>query len=110
MRNATSRARRCSFVGFAVRVPIYLRSGAGRGPWYAPPTHRTRRGRPVETSLSSLIASAEGGDRAASDALFATLYAELHRLASRQLARSSGALTIGTTTLLHEAYLNMSRR
>jgi RNA polymerase sigma factor (TIGR02999 family) len=64
----------------------------------------------VEPSLSSLIASAEGGDRAASDALFATLYAELHRLASRQLARSSGALTLGTTTLLHEAYLNMSRR
>ena len=64
----------------------------------------------VERSLSSLIASADGGDRSASDALFATLYAELHRLASRQLARSSGALTLGTTTLLHEAYLNMSRR
>ena len=64
----------------------------------------------MERSLSSLIASADGGDRSASDALFATLYAELHRLASRQLARSSGALTLGTTTLLHEAYLNMSRR
>lgn len=64
----------------------------------------------MEPSLSSLIASAEGGDRAASDALFATLYAELHRLASRQLARSSGALTLGTTTLLHEAYLDMASR
>ena len=64
----------------------------------------------MEPSLSSLIASAEEGDRSAADTLFATLYAELHRLASRQLARSSGELTLGTTTLLHEAYLNMSRR
>jgi RNA polymerase sigma factor (TIGR02999 family) len=64
----------------------------------------------VEPSLSSLIASAEEGDRSAADTLFATLYAELHRLASRQLARSAGDLTLGTTTLLHEAYLNMSRR
>ena len=64
----------------------------------------------MEPSLSSLIASAEEGDRSAADTLFATLYAELHRLASRQIARSSGELTIGTTTLLHEAYLNMSRR
>ena len=64
----------------------------------------------MEPSLSSLIASAEEGDRSAADTLFATLYAELHRLASRQLARSAGDLTLGTTTLLHEAYLNMSRR
>ncbi len=64
----------------------------------------------MEPSLSSLIASAEEGDRSAADTLFATLYAELHRMASRQLARSSGDLTLGTTTLLHEAYLNMSRR
>lgn len=64
----------------------------------------------MEPGLSGLIASAEGGDRSAADALFAALYAELHRLASRQLARSSSSLTLGTTTLLHEAYLNMSRR
>lgn len=54
-------------------------------------------------------ASADGGEGAA-DALFAALYAELHGLASRQLARSAGFLTLGTTTLLHEAYVNMSRR
>lgn len=64
----------------------------------------------MEHTLSSLIASAEGGDRSAADQLFAALYAELHRLASRQLARSAGSLTLGTTTLLHEAYLNMNRR
>ena len=64
----------------------------------------------MERSISSLIASAESGDRAAADTLFTTLYAELHRLAQRQLARSSSELTLGTTTLLHEAYLDMSSR
>ena len=60
-------------------------------------------------TISGLIASAEGGDHAAADALFAALYAELHELARRQLARGPGA-TLGTTTLLHEAYLNISQR
>ena len=66
--------------------------------------------RPVEHDLSWLVAAADDGDGVAADALFAALYAELHRLASRQLARSAPNLTLGTTTLLHEAYLNMSRR
>ena len=52
----------------------------------------------------------EGGDRAEGDALFAALYSELHRLAKRQLARSGGGVTLGPTTLLHEAYLNISSR
>jgi RNA polymerase sigma factor (TIGR02999 family) len=42
--------------------------------------------------------------------LFAALYSELHRLAQGQLARSGGSLTLGTTTLLHEAYLELARR
>ena len=64
----------------------------------------------MEPTLSSLIASAEGGDRSATDALFTALYAELHRMARRQLARSASDLTLGTTTLLHEAYLDMAGR
>ena len=63
----------------------------------------------VEPTISSLIASAEGGDRAAADGLFAALYSELHRLARHQLAGAHG-LTLGTTTLLHEAYLNIAAR
>ena len=62
----------------------------------------------VEPPISSLIASVEGGDRSAADTLFATLYSELHRLASGQLARSAGQMTLGTTTLLHEAYLRLA--
>jgi RNA polymerase sigma factor (TIGR02999 family) len=64
----------------------------------------------VQKGPSPLISSADGGDDGAADALFAALYAELHGLASRQLARSAGSLTLGTTTLLHEAYLSMHRR
>ena len=64
----------------------------------------------MEPMLSSLIVSAEGGDRSATDALFTALYAELHRMARRQLARSASDLTLGTTTLLHEAYLDMAGR
>lgn len=64
----------------------------------------------VEQTISSLIVSAEGGDPSAADALFAALYSELHRLAQRQLARNARDLTLGTTTLLHEAYLDMAQR
>jgi RNA polymerase sigma factor (TIGR02999 family) len=64
----------------------------------------------LERTISSLIASAEGGDRSAADALFAALYSELRRMASRQLSRNSGQITLGTTTLLHEAYLDIAGR
>lgn len=63
----------------------------------------------MAATIASLIASAERGDASAADALFAALYSELHRLAGKQLAGRSN-LTLGTTTLLHEAYLNMSRQ
>src|SRR5262244_1954478 len=63
----------------------------------------------VAVTIGSLLASAERGDATAADALFTALYSELHRLAGRQLAGRSN-LTLGTTTLLHEAYLNMSRQ
>ena len=64
----------------------------------------------MSPTISSLIASSERGDRSAADELFSALYAELHRLARRQLAREGGEGTLGTTTLLHEAYLDISRR
>lgn len=63
----------------------------------------------MSTSLSSLIESAGRGEGKAADALFSALYSELHRMARRQLSRNPG-VTLGTTTLLHEAYLHISRR
>lgn len=43
-------------------------------------------------------------------ALFAALYDELHRLAESHLRRSGDHLGLSTTTLLHEAYLDLSSR
>jgi len=63
----------------------------------------------VESTIGSLIGAADRGDRSAADVLFAALYAELHQLAKRQLARR-GFVTLGATTLLHEAYLDISQR
>lgn len=53
---------------------------------------------------------ADNGDSMATSALFSTLYRELHRLAKQQLARRAAPASISVTTLLHEAYLNMSER
>ncbi|MGE0464524.1 MAG: ECF-type sigma factor [Vicinamibacterales bacterium] len=44
----------------------------------------------------------------AAEALFDTLYAELHRLARRELRRRGSMSGLGVTTVLHEAYLSMS--
>ena len=63
----------------------------------------------MDPAITSLMATVEAGDRSAVDALFAALYSELHRLAKLQLARNAGKLTLGTTTLLHEAYLDLAR-
>jgi RNA polymerase sigma factor (TIGR02999 family) len=64
----------------------------------------------MPASLSSLLASAETGDGAAAEELFTSLYAELHRLARRELARGGGRVALGTTSLLHEAYLDLAKR
>lgn len=59
--------------------------------------------------LQLLMESAEGGDPAAREQLFAALYEQLHRLAQRELRRNA-LLTMSPTTLLHETYLNLSGR
>ena len=46
----------------------------------------------------------------AAEALFAALYRELHRMARRELARGADGLSLGATTLLHEAYLDIAGR
>jgi RNA polymerase sigma factor (TIGR02999 family) len=64
----------------------------------------------VEADVQALIQRADRADPAAADALFEMLYAELHRLAQSSLRRAGGSITLGATTLLHEAYLNMVGR
>jgi RNA polymerase sigma factor (TIGR02999 family) len=62
----------------------------------------------LESNLPDLLRRAEQADPAAADQLFALLYDELRRLADKHLRRGNAALTLGTTTLVHEAYLSMA--
>ncbi|HEY8793656.1 MAG TPA: ECF-type sigma factor [Gemmatimonadaceae bacterium] len=64
----------------------------------------------MESDVHSLIERADRSDRAAADALFTMLYAELHGLAESSLRRAGASITLGPTTLLHEAYLDMAGR
>jgi len=61
-------------------------------------------------SISSLIVAADQGDPSAADALFGSLYFELHRLVKRELARQGVPLSTSPTTILHQAYIEMADR
>jgi RNA polymerase sigma factor (TIGR02999 family) len=54
-----------------------------------------------------LVRQADGGEPDAKERLFTGLYAELHRLAERQL-RVNSSVAISPTTLLHETYLSLA--
>ena len=64
----------------------------------------------MESELDALIRLADAADTQAAERLFALLYHELHRLAEHHLRRQGRALTLGSTTLVHEAYLQMAGR
>jgi RNA polymerase sigma factor (TIGR02999 family) len=83
------------------RLAQFDRLAGGRGPEML----RSR----VATDFDRLIQRAES-DQGSADELFALLYQELHRLAEHNLRRSNATITLDATTLLHEAYLNISGR
>ena len=60
-------------------------------------------------NVTTELGGAAQDEQVVADALFGTLYAELHRLARRELNRR-GPAGLGVTTLLHEAYLSISAR
>jgi DNA-directed RNA polymerase specialized sigma24 family protein len=64
----------------------------------------------LQSTLRPLVEAAERGDRSAADALFSALYSELHRVSKRELARQGGAVSLGATTLLHQAYIEIAAR
>lgn len=64
----------------------------------------------VEPTISSLIGAVERSGGPASEALFAALYSELHRVAKRELGRPGPPVTLSATTLLHQAYLDIAGR
>ena len=60
--------------------------------------------------LSTLVTQAQAGDAGATDRLFTTLYQQLRRMARREAGRLGPNAPLGATTLLHEAWLEMSQR
>lgn len=62
-----------------------------------------------ETSdITQLLAAAAGGDRQAGDALFQTVYRQLHDIARLQRRRWSGNHTLDTSALINEAYIKLA--
>ena len=60
--------------------------------------------------ITGLLRASEAGDRQAAEALFAALYADLRRVAHRELRGSPiPNATLSTTALVNEAYLKLSR-
>jgi len=64
----------------------------------------------MSSTAQSFLSQVDTTDNPATDKLFATLYCELHRMARRELARQWNPASLSVTTLLHEAYLDMSGR
>src|SRR5688572_20092600 len=63
-----------------------------------------------EERMDSSALPHEHGDAEIRQQLFALLYEELRRIAGRELRLHGAFLTLGTTTLLHEVYLNVQKR
>ncbi len=64
----------------------------------------------MEPTLSALIDAAERGSESDADFLFAALYSELRRIAKRELSRRGVPVSLGATTLLHQAYIEIAER
>ena len=64
-------------------------------------------GRAVVTEVTDLLRDWRGGEVQRSDRLLGLLYADLKRIARRQLARERRGHTLQTTALVHEAYVRL---
>ena len=58
--------------------------------------------------ITTLLQAVRDGDREALDALFQLVYDELRTIAHAQRRRWSGDETLGTTAIVHEAYLKLA--
>jgi RNA polymerase sigma factor (TIGR02999 family) len=63
----------------------------------------------ARAATNLLLPDLEWDDSVTAETLFPVLYRELHRLAHSQLMSQAPGATLGTTTLLHEAYLDLSK-
>jgi RNA polymerase sigma factor (TIGR02999 family) len=63
--------------------------------------------RPQRSDVTALLAELGRGNDAAGDVLFERIYDELRLLAKSRLRLESSEITLGTTELVHEAYLRL---
>ena len=63
--------------------------------------------RPAPGAVTQLLAKAGAGNQAAFDEVFPLVYAELRRIAAREMRREKPGRTLQTTALVHEAYLRL---
>jgi RNA polymerase sigma factor (TIGR02999 family) len=57
--------------------------------------------------VTQLLAKVGAGNQAAFDEVFPLVYAELRRIAAREMRREKPGRTLQTTALVHEAYLRL---
>ena len=62
----------------------------------------------MPSTLTQLIHRAQDGDLEAADALYASTYADLRRLAHSRLRACSGHTLLDTTSLVHESYVRFA--
>lgn len=60
-----------------------------------------------DADITSQLLAWRAGESSAVDRLFPLVYDELRRIAHRQMSREDSAHTLGTTGLVHEAYLKL---
>ena len=73
----------------------------------APMDARPPAGTGQPGDITGLLVAWRAGDRSALDRLFPLVYAELSQIAHRQLGRERPEHTLGTSDLVHEAYLKL---
>ena len=59
------------------------------------------------TDVTRILSAIEQGDDRAAEQLLPLVYEELHRLATRKMAREKPGQTLQTTALVHEAYVRL---
>jgi RNA polymerase sigma factor (TIGR02999 family) len=62
---------------------------------------------PESTEITGLLRAWGAGDQAALNRLAPLVYAELHRMARRQMRNERAGNTLQTTALVHQAYLRL---
>lgn len=70
-------------------------------------THTAGERRPTPGAVTQLLAKVGAGSQAAFDEVFPLVYAELRRIAAREMRREKPGRTLQTTALVHEAYLRL---